>query len=104
MDITKLFNVTSGAVRAEADRVRSLEPGDGGKFSSFLNAAVNQLNETNSYLQKEEDEEIKLALGLTDNTHDLAIAQAKAQTSLMYTTALRDRFLEAYREIIQIQM
>ncbi|MCR4892461.1 MAG: flagellar hook-basal body complex protein FliE [Lachnospiraceae bacterium] len=104
MDITKLLNVRSGAVKQEADRVLAPEAGDGGKFSSFLNAAVNQLNETNSYLQNQENEEIKLALGLTDNTHDLAIAQAKAQASLMYTTALRDRFLEAYREIIQIQM
>ncbi len=103
MDITKLYNVTSNPIRREADRVESLRT-DEKNFGSFLQAAVNQIKETNSYLQKQEDEEVKLALGLTDNTHDLAIAQTKAQTSLMYTTALRDRFLEAYREIIQIQM
>ncbi len=65
---------------------------------------MGQINETNGYLQKQENEEIKFALGLTDNTHDLAVAQAKAQTSLSYTVALRDRFLESYREIMQIQI
>ena len=65
---------------------------------------VPEINETNSYLQDQEDEEIKLALGLTDNTHDLAIAQAKAQASLQYTVALRDRFMEAYKEIMQMQV
>ena len=53
---------------------------------------------------QEEEEEIKWALGLTENTHDLAEAQAKAQTSLQYTVALRDKFVAAYKEIMQIQI
>ncbi|MBR1524956.1 MAG: flagellar hook-basal body complex protein FliE, partial [Lachnospiraceae bacterium] len=39
-----------------------------------------------------------------ENTHDLAVAQSKAQTALQYTVALRDRFLESYKEIIQMQI
>ena len=104
MDITKFYNISSKAIQKEADRVSTLPLKDGKNFNVFLQSAVNQLNETDSYIQKEEDEEIKLALGLTDNTHDLAIAQAKASASLQYTVALRDRFLEAYREIMQMQI
>ena len=69
-----------------------------------MDAAVKQVNETNTYLKQEEEEEIKWALGLSENTHDLAVAQSKAQTALQYTVELRDRFLESYKEIIQMQI
>ncbi len=104
MDINKLYNVTSDAIGQAALNAGNGRIEDSGNFGGFLQSAVNQLNETNSYLQDQEDEEIKLALGLTENTHDLAIAQAKAQASLSYTVALRDRFVEAYREIMQMQI
>lgn len=110
MDISSLYNVTSGAIKKAAESsytsgADSAQKTDGdSSFSSFLNSAVNQLDETNSYLQDQEDEEIKLFLGLSDNTHDLAVAQGKASTSLQYTVALRDRFLDAYKEIMNIQM
>ncbi len=104
MDITKLYNVSSDAIENAALKTGNGRIGDTGDFGGFLQSAVNQINETNSYLQDQEDEEIKLALGLTENTHDLAIAQAKAQASLSYTVALRDRFIEAYKEIMQMQI
>ena len=104
MDISKLYNVTRNAVEQAALKAGNGRIEDSGNFGGFLQNAVNQINETNSYLQDQEDEEIKLALGLTDNTHDLAIAQAKAQMSLSYTVALRDRFIEAYKEIMQMQI
>ncbi|XME01329.1 flagellar hook-basal body complex protein FliE [Lachnospiraceae bacterium C1.1] len=104
MDIGKLYNVSSPIIgQAELD-ARKAEGISDGKFASILDAAKQQLDETNSYLNNEEEEEVKFALGLTDNAHDLAIAQAKAKASLQYTVALRDKFLEAYKEIIQIQM
>ena len=51
-----------------------------------------------------ENEEIKFALGETENSHDLTIALEKASTALQYTVAVRDKFLEAYKEIMQIQI
>ncbi len=65
---------------------------------------ISNVNETNSLLNKEEEEEIKFALGISENTHDLAIAAAKAQTALSYTVALRDKFIDAYKELMQIQV
>ena len=73
-------------------------------FSTIFNSAVENINTTNSYLSKAENEEIKLALGQTDNTHDLAIALQKASTTLQYTVAIRDKFLEAYKEIMNTQI
>ena len=48
--------------------------------------------------------ELKFALGETDNTHDLLIAQQKASTALQYTVALRDKFLESYKELMNMQI
>ncbi len=43
-------------------------------------------------------------LGETENTHDLSIALQMASTALQYTVAIRDRLLDAYRELIQMQV
>lgn len=73
-------------------------------FDSFLNTAIDNIKTTNSYLSDAEDEEIKFALGETENTHDLTIALQKASTALQYTVTVRDKLLEAYREIMQMQI
>ena len=51
-----------------------------------------------------ENEKIRFALGETDNTHDLTIAMEKASTALQYTVAIRDKVMEAYKELMQIQI
>ena len=70
----------------------------------MFNAAVNNIYETNSYLSEAENEELKFSMGLTDNTHDLTIALQKASTALQYTVAVRDKLLEAYKEIMNINL
>ena len=73
-------------------------------FDSMLSSAIDNIKTTNTYLSEAENEEIKFAMGVTDNTHDLSIALQKASTSLQYTVAVRDKFIEAYREIMQMQI
>ena len=63
---------------------------DGTMFDAFLNSAIDNIKTTNSYLSDAENEEIKFALGETENTHDLTIALQKASTALQYTVAIRD--------------
>ena len=104
MDISALYNVNSRAVAAAAANASTrTEEGDQ-SFASLFNAALGNLGETNSLLNKQEEEEVKFALGITENTHDLSIAAAQASTALSYTVALRDKFIEAYKEIMQIQI
>ena len=66
-------------------------------------AAVKASTDECDLLQKE-NEELKFALGETENTHDLLIAQQKASTALQYTVALRDKFLESYKELMNMQI
>ncbi|MBO5283251.1 MAG: flagellar hook-basal body complex protein FliE [Lachnospiraceae bacterium] len=77
---------------------------EGTMFDAFLNTAIDNINTTNSYLSDAENEEIKFALGETENTHDLAIALQKAYTALQYTVAIRDKLLESYNQIMQMQI
>lgn len=77
---------------------------EGTMFDAFLNTAIENIKTTNSYLSDAENEEIRFALGETENTHDLTIALQKASTALQYTVAIRDKLMEAYKELMQIQI
>lgn len=72
-------------------------------FGEILDSVINNINITNKYLSNAENEEIKLSLGQAESTHDLAIALQKASTALQYTVAVRDKFMEAYKEIMNMQ-
>lgn len=106
--ITSLMAVTRPSTLEEASLTGSLIPKDntvdGNLFDSFLNTAIDNIKTTNSYLSDAENEEIKFALGETENTHDLTIALQKASTALQYTVAIRDKLLEAYKELMQMQI
>ena len=73
-------------------------------FDSILNSAIDNINSTNSLLSDAENEEISFAMGESENTHDLMIALQKASTALQYTVAVRDKFLDAYKEIMNMQI
>ncbi len=73
-------------------------------FDSILNSAIDNINSTNSLLSDAENEEISFAMGESENTHDLMIALQKASTALQYTVAVRDKLLDAYKEIMNMQI
>lgn len=119
MDITSTLAASNAAIVAQNAKTIGLNSSygmigqvktedsltaDGSMFSSLLNTAINNINTTNNYLSDAENEELKFALGETENTHDLTIALQKASTALQYTTAIRDRVLEAYKEIMNMQI
>ncbi len=107
LDITSLYNISSGAVKNAYDTSNvgvSAKEDTTEAFSTFFDAALNNINETNSYLSDAENEELKFAMGLTDNTHDLSVALQKASTALQYTVAVRDKLLDAYKEIMNINI
>lgn len=105
-DINSLYNVSSNAVRKSLYDTNAGSEGQqsGSLFGSILDAAVSNINTTNDLLSTKENEELKWMMGISENTHDLTIAVGKAQTALNYTVALRDKLLEAYKEIMQIQI
>ena len=104
MDISSILNIGSEAIAQAASTASTKTQSTDESFTSLFNSMLSNVNETNSLLNDQEEEEIKFALGISDNTHDLAIAAAKASTALSYTTALRDKFIDAYKELMQISV
>jgi flagellar hook-basal body complex protein FliE len=71
-------------------------------FDSLFQSMINMVSETNDLTNAAEEEEIKYAMG-EDNTLELMLAQNKANLSLSYTVAVRDKVIEAYKEIMNMQ-
>lgn len=72
-------------------------------FDTLLQSAMNMVNETNNYTNLAKEAELSYAMGLTNNTHELQVAQQKANISLQYTVAVRNAVLDAYKELMQLQ-
>lgn len=73
-------------------------------FSDVLSAMMSSIDETNDLQNSAEQESIRFALGESENSHDLAAAQSKALTAIQYTFAVRDKVIDAYKEIMQMQI
>lgn len=107
MNLQSLYGINNGQlshVNGVASRLNVSGKEDQDIFSTLLNSAINNISGTNSYLSDAENEKIKFAMGESENTHDLTIAMQKASTSLQYTIAVRDKIVEAYNTIMQMQI
>ena len=98
LDKTSSVSSLTGTLAEEREKTT------GSLFESFLNTAIDNIRTTNGYLSAAEVEKIKFAMGATENTHDLMIAMQKASTALQYTVTIRDKLLDAYKEIMQMQI
>ncbi|MBD5452278.1 MAG: flagellar hook-basal body complex protein FliE [Lachnospiraceae bacterium] len=103
-DIDSFYNISSDAVKNALYGNNTQEKDEDNIFSTFLDAAVHNINDTNIALSNQENEILKWSMGISENPHDLTIAAGKADAALSYTVALRDKLLEAYKEIMQMQI
>lgn len=105
MELNTVQEMRSEPIEQVVYRSAALQQTSGEKdaFGKVLDSVIGNINTTNGYLSQAENEEIKLSLGQADNTHDLAIALQKASTALQYTVAVRDKFIEAYKELMNMQ-
>ena len=93
MDISSLTNISSDYLNQIAQQNR-LVTTDDDSFSSVLSSAMNMVSETNDLQNNAQSE----------NTHDLSTAQNKALTAIQYTVAVRDKMIDAYKEIMNMQI
>ena len=107
MDISSILNLSTESISPVAkvsNADSATKTADGTLFDSILNSAIDTIKTTNYYNTQAKEAKIAFALGETESTHDLTIALQKASTALQYTVAVRDKFLEAYREIMNMQI
>lgn len=70
-------------------------------FGDFF---IKQINETNQ-LQYQADQELQsLMIGESDNLHDVMVAMEEAKIALEMTTQVRNKIVDAYQEIKNIQI
>lgn len=103
MDISALSGISSEYLDIYAKRADLVKTEDE-SFGSVLSSVMDSLEETNALQNKAEAEEIRFAMGESENTHDLLIAEAKANIALQYTAEVRDRLIDGYRELIQMSV
>ncbi len=103
LDISNLSGITSNYLDSFATS-KSLKTAEDDTFQSIFSSMLNAVNETNELQNKAEEAEIQFALGESTNTHDLLIAESKAEVALQYTVAVRDKIIDAYRELMQMQI
>lgn len=73
----------------------------GGKFSDFL---LKSLESVNSIQKNSENMGNLLALGQGDNIHEVMLATEKADIALQLTLQVRNKVMEAYQEIMRMQI
>lgn len=104
MDISSLTGIVSGDYLNSVTQNTLLAEEKEESFDSVLASAMNMLTETNELQNDAQSAKIQFALGEAENPHDMQIAAAKALEALQYTTAVRDKMLEAYKEIMNMQI
>ncbi len=101
-EYTTLNSINS--LHAATNGDRKVNGKDTGDFESILSAAVDMYKEADSLQKAAESSEMSFALGYTDNIHDVALAQQKANISLQYTVKVTNAVVSAYKEIMNMQL
>jgi flagellar hook-basal body complex protein FliE len=72
--------------------------------SSFGNLLNQYIQEANSTVNDFESKSLLLAKGEAVNLHDVTIAAQKASVAVTLTTQVRDKAVEAYQEMMRMQI
>ncbi len=87
-----------------AQSLASIEPlkpaaSGAGDFGQFVG---NLLQDVNQSQNQANDAVAQLATGKTDNVHQVMIALGKAEISFNYMLEVRNRLLDAYKQVMQM--
>ncbi len=73
-------------------------------FESFFKKAMELYNETNIYQNEAEQMQRDFVTGKSDDIIALNMAQAKASSSIQFTTNITSKVLAAYQEIMRMSI
>lgn len=93
MDISNINGISTGDIKSFFNNTSLTKTDKTDSFSDVLSAAMGSIGETNDLQNAAEQEEVRFALGESDNTHDLLVAETKAAVALQYTVAVRDKIM-----------
>lgn len=70
-------------------------------FSQFLNRSINEVNDMLGAADKSARD---LAVGKTENLHDAMITMEKAETAFKLLVQVRNKVIDAYQEVMRMQV
>lgn len=73
-------------------------------FQAMFDSALSMITETDQLAAQAEEAAMDFTLGNAESTHELGIIQQKALMSLQYTVAVKNGLLDAYKEIMNLQI
>lgn len=71
------------------------------EFDDYLKTSIDNLNEIQI---KADNYRQLLATGQVENMHEVMIAAEKANIALQFTLAIRNKVIDAYKEIMRMQI
>lgn len=95
------INSVSGLTNSSLIEPKKDASQDKAKFSDVLNDALNQVA---GDLKTAEDMSNKLATGEVEDLHDVTIAMEKANLGVQLTVQVRNKAVEAYQEVMRMQI
>lgn len=105
MDVTSLASLSESiGIGDTSSEKKTVTKDNTTAFQSLLDSAINMYQEADSLQKKAEVAELNFAMGYSSNTHDLALAQQKANIALQYTVKVTNKVLDAYKELMQMQL
>jgi len=100
LNINKIYEYNR-LLNLESQINNTNDKNDNISFTEVLKNALDKVNQ----MQLQSDEYNKLLVtGEVDNLHDVSIASEKAYVALQITLSIRNKILEAYKEIMRMQI
>lgn len=100
MDVRPVGSWPLQVIGSSSGAVSQREKEQGASFADLLKSA---LAEVNRLQQEAEEASLRLATGEAE-LHQVMIAAEKANISLQLTLAIRNKLLDAYHEIMRMQV
>ena len=92
---------TASELQSKANSTQSLKESDSGSFANSLNDAITKVND----MQVHSNEMIeKLSTGETKNIPEVMVATEKADIALKLMVQVRNKMIDAYQEIMKMQV
>ena len=98
-----LDTVMTGRANTLAN-LRADESVDASAFGQIFDATMQLFEDTNSLQLKADQLQLDYVTGRTNDMLAVILAQEKANTSLSFTVQVTNRVIEAYREIMRMQL
>ncbi|MGI5935653.1 MAG: flagellar hook-basal body complex protein FliE [Oscillospiraceae bacterium] len=100
ISVSTIINGLS-SVSGAAQGGRTFQTEQGSDFASVLNNALDKYRELNT---ENDIATLDLLTGNTDNLSDMLIATKKAEIALNLTVQIRNKAMEAYKEVMNMQV